>query len=69
MYLGVSPKAAIVLILAKGCNIKGITMPIYEYSHHEGISIIGGYVYNGKSGTSVKRANIYLLIGRGLYFT
>ncbi|RWY54364.1 glucose dehydrogenase [Mucilaginibacter gilvus] len=32
---------------ATGCDIKGITMPITEYSHKEGISVIGGYVYNG----------------------
>ncbi|WP_295720974.1 PQQ-dependent sugar dehydrogenase [Mucilaginibacter sp.] len=32
---------------ASGCDIKGITMPITEYSHTEGISVIGGYVYNG----------------------
>ncbi len=33
---------------ATGCNTKGITMPITEYSHREGISVIGGYVYNGQ---------------------
>ena len=32
---------------ATGCDEKGITMPITEYSHKEGISVIGGYVYNG----------------------
>jgi len=33
---------------ATDCNTKGITMPITEYSHREGISVIGGYVYNGQ---------------------
>lgn len=33
---------------ASGSATKGITMPIIEYSHKEGISVIGGYLYNGE---------------------
>ncbi|HEY4324242.1 MAG TPA: PQQ-dependent sugar dehydrogenase [Mucilaginibacter sp.] len=43
----------------KGCSIKGITMPIYEYSHRDGISIIGGYVYNGKSLPALKSKYVF----------
>jgi glucose/arabinose dehydrogenase len=31
-----------------GCDMRGITFPISEYNHQEGISVIGGYVYNGR---------------------
>jgi glucose/arabinose dehydrogenase len=39
---------------SSGCDIKGITMPIAEYNHREGICIIGGYVYNGKQVGGIK---------------
>ncbi|OOQ59752.1 glucose dehydrogenase [Mucilaginibacter pedocola] len=44
---------------ATGCDIKGITMPISAYSHKEGISVIGGYVYNGKTVTALKRKYLF----------
>jgi glucose/arabinose dehydrogenase len=31
-----------------GCNRSGKVMPVVEYSHSEGCSITGGYVYRGK---------------------
>jgi hypothetical protein len=31
----------------EGENPRGATLPILEYSHDEGCSIIGGYVYRG----------------------
>lgn len=44
---------------ANGCDIKGITMPITEYSHTEGISVIGGYVYNGKQVPVLKSKYVF----------
>jgi glucose/arabinose dehydrogenase len=32
---------------ATGCNMTGLTLPIAEYDHSEGMAVIGGYVYHG----------------------
>jgi glucose/arabinose dehydrogenase len=32
---------------ATGCNMTGLTLPIIEYDHSEGETVIGGYVYRG----------------------
>jgi len=29
------------------CNMTGLTLPVYDYDHTQGCSIIGGYVYRG----------------------
>jgi len=36
-----------------GINISNLKMPIYEYSHNVGKSIIGGFVYRGNQSTSL----------------
>jgi len=30
-----------------GCEIDGLTLPVFEYNHTEGCSVTGGYVYRG----------------------
>jgi glucose/arabinose dehydrogenase len=44
---------------AVNCDIKGITMPIFDYNHREGICIIGGFVYNGKQLPDLKSKYIF----------
>jgi len=53
---------------ATGCDIKGITMPIAEYSHKEGISVIGGYVYSGKQLAVLKSKYVFAdWVGKAFY--
>jgi glucose/arabinose dehydrogenase len=42
-----------------GCEVEGITMPIADYSHGEGLSITGGYVYNGKQLNVLKSKYVF----------
>ena len=44
---------------ATGCLVKGITMPINEYSHKIGVSVIGGYVYNGQQIPGLKNKYVF----------
>jgi glucose/arabinose dehydrogenase len=39
---------------ATGCAVKGIIKPVAEYNHREGVSITGGYIYNGKTIPALK---------------
>lgn len=34
---------------ASGCQTEGLTFPIFEYGHAEGVSICGGYMYRGRT--------------------
>ncbi|MEO6630235.1 MAG: PQQ-dependent sugar dehydrogenase [Mucilaginibacter sp.] len=44
---------------ASGCDVKGITPPITEYSHKEGVCVIGGYVYNGQQLPALKSKYLF----------
>jgi hypothetical protein len=36
-----------------GCNMTGLSLPIYDYSHSVGFSIIGGYIYRSAQSKSL----------------
>jgi glucose/arabinose dehydrogenase len=52
----------------KGCNIKEMIAPIAEYHHSEGVSVTGGYVYNGSKNLQIKGKYIFAdWTGKGYY--
>jgi glucose/arabinose dehydrogenase len=44
---------------ASGCSQTGLTLPILEYSHAEGCSITGGFVYRGSAIPSLQGTYFY----------
>ena len=50
---------------ASGCVMTGLTLPIAEYDHSEGATVIGGYVYHGTAITSLAGAYILGDFGNG----
>jgi glucose/arabinose dehydrogenase len=44
---------------AIGCNPVGLTLPVHEYSHSEGCSITGGFVYRGAAIAELRGHYLY----------
>ncbi|GEM_PF-5101083 len=44
---------------SSGCNRDGLELPVTEYSHDDGCSVTGGYVYRGNGLPSLQGAYIY----------
>jgi len=42
-----------------GCNMTGLTLPIADYDHSEGDTVIGGYVYHGTAVTELAGAYVF----------
>jgi glucose/arabinose dehydrogenase len=42
-----------------GCNMTGLTLPIAEYDHSEGVTVIGGYVYHGTAIPALAGAYVF----------
>ena len=42
-----------------GCNPQGLTLPVAEYSHAEGCSMIGGFMYRGRSSPGLRGTYLY----------
>jgi glucose/arabinose dehydrogenase len=55
--------------LAATCSTAGLTMPIAEYTHDFGCSVIGGYVYRGSSEPELQGAYVFADYCSGLLFS
>jgi len=51
------------------CNQAGLILPIAEYSHSEGIAVIGGYVYRGAAIPALKGLYVFGDFGSGQLWT
>jgi uncharacterized protein (TIGR03437 family) len=42
-----------------GCNMQGLTLPVVDYTHDEGCSITGGFMYRGHASPGLRGTYIY----------
>ena len=42
-----------------GCSTAGLTLPVWEYTHADGCSITGGFVYRGSASSSARGTYVY----------
>lgn len=54
---------------SSSCNMTGLTLPIAEYSHNEGVAVIGSYVYHGSAIPGLKGKYVFGDFGSGTVWT
>jgi glucose/arabinose dehydrogenase len=54
---------------SSSCNMSGLTLPIAEYSHSEGIAVIGGYIYHGSAIPALQGKYVFGDFGSGTIWT
>ena len=50
---------------SSGCNTSGLTLPITDYPHSEGTTVIGGFVYHGNLVSALQNAYVLGDFGNG----
>ena len=50
---------------SSGCQTAGLALPVAEYTHSEGISVTGGYVYRGTAAPGLVGRYLYADFGSG----
>jgi glucose/arabinose dehydrogenase len=53
----------------QGCDAAGLELPIHEYSHDDGCSVTGGYVYRGREIPALVGAYLFADYCRGTVWT